>query len=123
MYNLKVLRVKKNESCAKSDVYQEFLASERTELTKAVKFCQDNNCRGNKALSPGLFPGIQDFRTMNRRLDGEFNDGNNKAYCQILTPDEELQLVEYIKNRNTALQPMNRSDITSEINNKYPLFT
>ena len=47
-----------------------------------------------------LFPLIKDVKTINRRLDGVVENKKEREYCSILTVDEEIQIVDHIKNRN-----------------------
>ena len=60
------------------------MAKERA-LIEAVEWCQLNGHRGWKAVNSGLFPGIKDPQTINKRLDGMIETGKEKDYCKILT--------------------------------------
>ena len=73
-----------------------------------MSYCKAKNCRGFAAISAGICPDIKDKRTINRRLVGEVISGKEKQYCSILTDEEEEILVMFIKNKNRALQPVNR---------------
>ena len=50
-----------------------------------------------------------DRQTINRRLDGKIING------RVLTENEEQSIVAYVKNKNRALQGVNRSDLTKLI--------
>ena len=79
------------------------------QLAEAVEYCLEHNCKGYAAIKSGRFPSIKDPRTINRRLpvrDGEKRSkpkilaGEEKAYCKILTSEEESSFVTYLKNKN-----------------------
>ena len=74
--------------------------AKETTLIQAVERCKLNGHRGWKAVNSGLFHGIKDPRTINKRLDGVIETGKEKDYCKILTSTEEEPLLRYIKNRN-----------------------
>ena len=48
----------------------ETINAKDVQMSDAVQYCQDNNCRGYAALQTGRFPLIKDPRTVNKRLDG-----------------------------------------------------
>ena len=79
---------------------QKQTVAKKTALIEAVKWCKLNGHRGWKVVNSGLFPGIKDPRTINKRLDGVIETGKEKDYCKILTSTEEESLLRYIKNRN-----------------------
>ena len=68
-----------------------------------MEWCKENNCRGNLALKTGVFPLVKDRQTINRRLDGKVQTGSERAYCNILTADEELPVVNYAKNMDLLI--------------------
>ena len=70
-------------------IKQRNIDAREKQLQLAVKYCQENNCRGTAAISAGIYPDIKDLRTINRRLDGELTTGKEKDYCKILTNAEE----------------------------------
>ena len=74
--------------------------AKETALTETVEWCKLNGHRGWKAVNSGLFPGIKDPQTINKRLDGMIETGKEKDYCKILTSTEGESLFRYIKNRN-----------------------
>ena len=76
------------------------------QIEDAVKFCQENKCKGKKALSTGNFPLIGDHKTITRRLTGEVVHGSEKFVVSILLPSEEEGLVNYVKNKCRAMQPV-----------------
>ena len=64
--------------------------AKETALIEAVEWCQLNGHRGWKAVNSGLFPGIKDPQTINKRWDGGIEIGTKKKdYCKILTSTEE----------------------------------
>ena len=84
------------------------------ELRNAVVWCRENNARGWSAVKSGLFPLIKDCRTINKRLDGEIRTGHEREYCSILTNDEEISIVRFLKNKNRCFQGLNKKK-TEEI--------
>ena len=74
--------------------------AKETVLIEAVEWCTLNGHRDWKTVNSGLFSGIKDPRTINKRLDGVIETGKEKDYCKILTSTEEESLSRYIKNRN-----------------------
>lgn len=94
-------------------IYANELKMKKQQLQDAVKYCRDHACRGGLALKTGLFPRVKDKRTVNRILDGAQID--DKRHLRIMTTQEELLVVDFIKNSNRALQPVNRADITKVI--------
>ena len=49
---------------AKFVVREETLAKRHQQLVEAVEYCKTNNCKGKKAKSSGLFPLVNDHRTL-----------------------------------------------------------
>ena len=74
--------------------------AKETALIEAVEWCKLNGHRGWRAVNSGLFHGIKDPRTINKRLDEVTETGKEKGCCKILTSTEEESLLRYIKNRN-----------------------
>ena len=79
------------------------------EISAAVKYYVEKDCKGYKAIASGLFPTIKDPRTINRRLPKENQskkskpviiEGEEKSYCRILTTEEENSPANYFKNKN-----------------------
>ena len=65
---------------------------------QAVKFCQENNCWGKKAISSGVCHSIKGFRTINKALDNGLGDDNLSSRMNdssILTAEEEYLIVSY----------------------------
>ena len=85
------------------------------QLAKAMDWCRERKVRGHTAIKSGLFPLIKDRETINRRLDGKVSNGRERQYCSILTEDEEMSIVAYIKNKNRALQGVGRPELTKLI--------
>ena len=85
------------------------------ELTCAIQWCWENNCRGSAAIKSGLFQLIKDPRTINKYLDGEIKIGHTKEYCSILNVDEEDQIVRYVKNKNRYMQGINKRELSAII--------
>ena len=81
------------------------------QLEEAVKFCQENGCRGQAALRTGRFPLIKDRETINRRLDWKVKNGRERDYCAILSETEERSIVSFIKNKNRCMQGMNKKEV------------
>ena len=81
------------------------------QLQEAIHWCEENNARGQAALKSGLFPLIKDRETINRRLDGKIIHNQERAYCKILTHDEEESIVAFIKNKNRCMQAVNKKDL------------
>ena len=103
------LKLKHHNSASSDRILHDSKVKKQNQLSKAVKYCLENNCKGYKAIESGLFPLIKDPRTINRRLPIEMQskkakpaieEGEEKSYCTILTKDEETTLVAYFKNRN-----------------------
>ena len=91
--------------------------AKQRQIEEAVKYCKENNCKGKKALSSGLFPLIKDHKTITRRLEGSVVHGNEKIHLSILLPHEEECLVNHAKNRARAMQPITRKGMTDLIMN------
>ena len=96
-------------------IIQRSMDMKERQLQLAVSYCTENNCRGFAAISAGICPDIKDQRTINRRLDGKVTTGKEKQYCRILTDEKEYILVKFIKNKNKALQPVNRKELNKVI--------
>ena len=96
-------------------VKQRRIDDKEKQLELALQYCKDNNCRGFAAISSGICPNIKDQRTINRRLDGILTVGKEKEYCQILTSEEEWLLIDYIRNKCRAFQPVNRKELNDAI--------
>ena len=84
-------------------------------IEEAVEWCRDNGRRGWSAIKSGLFAGIKDPRTINKRLDSVIKTGEEKQYCKILTASEETVLVRHIKNKQRCLQSMKRSEVEQAV--------
>ena len=102
-------------SKAEANIARKSTNAKNEQLANAVEWCRKNNARGHSAIKSGLFPLIKDQETINRRLDGKIVNGNERQYCSILTEDEELSIVTFIKNKNRAMQGLNRAELTKLI--------
>ena len=91
----------------------ETINAKDVQMSDAVQYCQDNNCRGYAALQTGRFPLIKDPRTVNKRLDG-YSKGH-QDHLRILTEDEENSLVKHIKNKNRCMQGLIKKQTTNLI--------
>ena len=102
-----VLELKHHVSA--SQMLQEIQKKRQDEISAAVKYCVENDCKGYKAITSGLFPTIKNSRTINRCLPKEnqskkakpvIMEGEEKSYCHILTTEKENSLANYFKNKN-----------------------
>ena len=115
-FNLRVnashrnIRVPNNK--AEATILRRNTNNKELQLQEAVEWCLQYNARGYKALKTGMFPLIKDRETINRRLDGTIVTGLEKQYCSILTVAEEDSIVSFVKNKNRALQGINKADLT-----------
>ena len=101
-YNLKLKRKIEHDSTsiAGAKVARKRTETKNKQLADAVNYCRENGCRGHSALKTGLFPLIKDRQTINRRLDGKVQNGDERSYCTILTDAEEKSIVSFAKNKN-----------------------
>ena len=76
------------KSKTRSKVMQKVNEQRDDELTCAVQWCRENNCRGWAAIKSCLFQLIKDPRTINKYLDGEIKIGHTKEYCSILNVED-----------------------------------
>ena len=109
------LRSSNSKSKAEATVARKMKVNKDRQLKEAVQYCLDNNVRGHSALKTGRFHLIKDRETINRRLDGQVITGEERSYCTILTPDEEEVVVNYVKNKNRAMQGINKAQLTKLI--------
>ena len=93
-------RGSKANNKAEALVAQKKRERKAAQLEEACRWCIENNARGYKALSTGLFPLIKYKATINNRLDNKVITGKEKEYCSILTNEEEESLVRFVKNKN-----------------------
>ena len=97
---------------AKFVVREAVLSERQKQLLAAVEFCKTNNCKGQKAISSGICPLIKDRRTIDKALQEGCTASSSQTFSgrkdSILTPEEELQLVAFIKNKNRAGQGLKR---------------
>ena len=91
----------KPETKAEAQVYRKDIRAREIQVEKAVDWCKENNKRGQAALKTGKFPLIKDKGIIDRRLDGKLKN-LKKDHLRILSPDEENEIVCYIKNKNRA---------------------
>lgn len=78
------------------------------QLKAAVAWCVENGARGYAALKTGQFPLIKDRETINKRLDGKIVNGEERAYCTIITSEEDRSIVQFVKNKNRCMQAVNK---------------
>ena len=64
-----VLELKHHVSA--SQMLQEIQKKRQDEISAAVKYCVQNDWKGYKAITSGLFPTIKDPKTINRHLPKE----------------------------------------------------
>ena len=107
----------KPSSKARNKIQREIINVKEEQLNNAVSWCRENNRRGWAAINSGLFPLIKDLRTINKRLDGEIRSGEEKNYCSILTNEEEISVVRFLKNKNCCFQGLNKLKTTKMILN------
>ena len=77
------------------------------QIQEAIRWCKENSKRGHTALQTEKFPLIKDRGTIDCRLDGKIKN-ENKEHLQILMPEEEHSVVEFIKNKNRCHQGISR---------------
>ena len=87
------------------------------EIKRAVQYCQDNNCKGYKALKNLDLQFVKDARTINQHLFGKVTTGLEKQHLKILTEKEEASLVKYLINRNRACQGLNDKQVEGVVLN------
>ena len=80
-------------------------------MKAAVPWCVENGKRGHAALKTGQFPLIKNRETINKRLNGKVVTGQERAYCTILTSEEENTIVKFVKNRNRCMQALNKKEV------------
>ena len=91
----------KPETKAEAQVYRKDIRAREIQVEKAVDWCKENNNRCQAALKTGKFPLIKDKGIIDRRLDGKLKN-LKKDHLRILSPDEENEVVRYIKDKNRA---------------------
>ena len=64
-----VLELKHHVSASR--MLQEIQKKRQDEISAAVKYCVQNDWKGYKAITSGLFPTIKDPKTINRHLPKE----------------------------------------------------
>ena len=109
-------RKKCSDNLSQRSIYQAKVIKRKEELLKAVNYCVENNCRGSKAISSGLFTGLKCYKTIDNIIDQKSKDPHHaKEYCSVLSYEEECLLVKFLVNKARAYQPYNRKDITKYI--------
>ena len=66
-----VLELKHHMSASRDRMLQEIQKKRQDEISAAVKYCVQNDWKGYKAITSGLFPTIKDPKTINRHLPKE----------------------------------------------------
>ena len=108
-------RVKtKPESKAEATVYRRDIRARESQIQEAVEWCKENNKRGQAALKTGKFPLINDRGTIDRRLDGKVKN-EKKEHLRVLDPEEEEDIVCFIKNKNRAHQGLFKKEVSELI--------
>ena len=74
--------------------------AKETVLIEAVEWCKLNGHIGWKAVNSGLFPGIKDPQTINKRWDGVIEIGTQKKGLLQDFDFDRRGVLRYIKNRN-----------------------
>lgn len=85
------------------------------DMQKAVAYCKEHNVRGGFVIRNGICKLIKDKRSINKRLDGLSKLRKTREDSRILTVNEEEALVRHLKNKNRAMQGMNRKETTDLI--------
>lgn len=117
MATISQYRIIKHQNLEHDRIRRKRTTTKQNELDEAVKWCISKGCRGYKAVKSGLFPSVKCGRTINRRLDGRIKNGEEKGYCQILTPNEEETLYKYIRNKSRCLQGLNKKEVAKLVLN------
>ena len=101
-------------SKAEAIVKRKNINEKNLQIQEAVRWCKENSKRGHSALQTGTFPLIKDKETINRRLDGKIKN-EYKEHLQILMPEEEHSVVEFIKNKNRCHPEISRKQVCNLI--------
>ena len=109
-----VRRKTKPETKAEAQVYRSSITRKEQQIKAAVDWCKENGKRGKAALNTGNFPLIKNRGTIDRRLDGKVKNAK-KEHLRILLPEEERQIVDYIKNKNRAHQGLSKKQVSELI--------
>ena len=88
---------------AQAEIARKVINTKAGKLVDAVQWCEENGKSGYAAWKTGLLPLIKSYKTIDKRLKGIVKTGEEKAYCSILTHEEENCLVNYVKNKNRSL--------------------
>ena len=73
--------VVKHQSLAHDAIRRRIASRKSIAMEEAVAWCKENECRGQKALSSGLFPSIKCPKSTNWRLDGLIVTGEEKRFA------------------------------------------
>lgn len=112
------IRIKlRSSDKASATIIRRNYKEKQNQIKQAVTYCEIHNCRGKQALKTGYFPLIKDHKTITRRLNGEVIHGEEKVAQSILLPSEEKSLVEFVKAKCRAYQPLGRRDMNGYIMN------
>ncbi|XP_065659961.1 uncharacterized protein LOC136083927 [Hydra vulgaris] len=99
-------------SNAEALIKRKAILEKNKQLEADVQWCRENNVRGHAAIKTRQYPLIKNRETINRRLDGKIVNGLERQYCAILLEEEEMSIVSYIKNKNRAMQGINKAELT-----------
>ena len=100
---------------AEARVARKKIQTKEEQLRQAVAWCKEHRVRGYSVIKSGLFPLVKNPKMIDSRLDGKIVTGEEKRYCSVLTAEEEIDIVENVKNNNRAYQGINRGDLTKII--------
>ena len=89
-------------------VHSDTVQETSKQLTAAVQYCKDNNCKGYKALATKQFPLIKSPLTVNHHLAGKVSEG--RADIATISAAEEKLLADFMINKARAFQPLSRKD-------------
>ena len=98
----------KPNSKAEAIIHRKNINLKENQIEKAVQWCIDNNKKGHAALKTGMFPLIKDRETIDRQLNGT-KMNIKKEHLRILTLEEEMSIVQYVKNKNRCRQGVTKN--------------
>ena len=104
----------KPETRAEATVYRKDIRAKENQISEAVDWCTENKKRGQAALKTGKFPLIKDRGTIDRRLDGKVKNVK-KEHLRVLHPDDEKEIVCFIRNKNRAHQGLSKKEVSEII--------
>ena len=102
----------KHQSLSHDKVRRKAADLKNQDIAEAVEWCRENGKRGWAAVHSGLFPLVKHFSTIDNRLDGIIEHGNERSYSSILTSEEERSLIQHLKNKSRCLQGLNQTEVS-----------